>query len=89
MFKWIKKIEEVEEKLEKHTSKSFETVECETCGCLLKLGTAVKGEPKIVEKYLYANLKFVFWGEQMNDTMDYELKNTYYCKLHAPKRGKK
>lgn len=55
-------------------------VECKTCGCILKKETAIKGKSRI-EKVPIFTWSFITRAEV--------IVNDFYCKVHAPKNGKK
>ena len=57
-------------------------VECEECGCLLRKGTAVRGESVIEKKCGGFDYRFgLVVGMQDKES----IREVYYCRVHAPK----
>jgi hypothetical protein len=58
-------------------------VECETCGCLLKKETAIRGKSEVREK----NFKTAFAAfYNMSDYKEEYIHENWYCKIHQPKK---
>ena len=71
-----------------------ETVECGVCGCLLKKGTAIRGE-SVIEVDDKCELKTCRDDDCIFDALDAlppsgmeTIREVFYCKVHQPK-GKK
>jgi len=71
-----------------------EAVECEVCGCLLKKGTAIRGE-SVIEVDDKCELKTCRDDDCIFDALDAfppsgmeTIREVFYCKVHQPK-GKK
>ena len=60
-------------------------VECETCGCLLKKATAIKG-PGVIRDITTYSSGFNGIGCTIGESE--AIYHPYYCKLHAPKLPK-
>jgi len=70
----IKGLEDVLKK-----TKEIETVECETCGCLLNKETAIRGPGEIRKLPTRADFLGTIWAYE--DGIYYP----WYCKVHPPK----
>lgn len=61
-----------------------ELVECETCGCLLRKGTAVRGESVIEKESLSWTTIAEYFENPSEPAFKESIREVYYCRVHAP-----
>ena len=65
------------------------TVPCEVCGCFVRHDLAIKGESIIKIDHSYSSWEYQPDTNKFKYEKEKEyLYTPYYCKVHAPKRGK-